>query len=159
MSGTHSTQIPRVSPSDQHNRLTSPATMTAMTRILARFRFDRLPSVVSGWSHSVSAAPTEPIKKPEIKKTGANLKFNLPAGAALFVDGVKTTGDGAERTFYTPPLEAGQKYFYDVRAEIAIAGKTIVEEKRVVVEAGAEINESFPKVIAAIAAASIVAGK
>jgi uncharacterized protein (TIGR03000 family) len=103
-----------------------------------------------------------PQAQPEVKpqpKSGANLKFNLPAGATLFVDGQKTSGEGTERTFYTPPLEAGQKFFYDVRAEIAVGGKTIVEEKRVIVEAGAEITESFPKVIAAAAAATTVAGK
>lgn len=93
------------------------------------------------------------------KPTGANLKFNLPAGAVLFVDGAKTAGDGEERSFFTPPLEPGQKYFYDVRAEIAVDGKVVVEEKRVIVESGAEIRESFPKMTAAVAAARTVAGK
>jgi len=115
--------------------------------------------------HSPAPVVVPPAKadeaQPEKKDTkkGASLKFNLPAGAALFVDGVKTTGDGEERSFFTPPLEAGQKYFYDVRAEIAIDGKTVVEEKRVIVEAGAEVSESFPKMIAAIAAAKVVAAK
>ena len=82
-----------------------------------------------------------------------------PAGAVLFVDGAKTAGEGEERSFFTPPLEPGQKYFYDVRVEVAIDGKKVSEEKRVIVEAGAEIRESFPKMTAAIAAARTVAGK
>lgn len=100
-----------------------------------------------------------PAAQLESKKSGASLKFSVPAGAALFVDGRKTPGEGTERAFFTPALEAGQKYFYDVRAEIAIDGKVVVEEKRVVVEAGAQISESFPKVIAALAAKATVAGK
>jgi uncharacterized protein (TIGR03000 family) len=103
-----------------------------------------------------SAAPES---TPVEKKTGANLKFTLPAGAALYVDGRKTGGEGTERSFYTPPLEAGQKYFYDVRAEITIDGKVVVEEKRVLVQAGAEISESFPKVLAAASGTTTVAGK
>ena len=106
-----------------------------------------------------SAPPVEiPQSKIEGQK-GASLKFNLPAGAVLFVDGQKTPGEGTDRSFFTPALDVGQKYFYDVRAEILIDGKTIVEEKRVVVEAGAQISESFPKMIAAVAASTTVAGK
>ena len=109
-------------------------------------------------SAPVEAPPAKVDPKVEDKK-GASLKFNLPAGAVLFVDGQKTPGTGTDRSFFTPALEAGQKYFYDVRAEILIDGKTVVEEKRVVVEAGAQISESFPKMIAAVAASTTVAGK
>jgi uncharacterized protein (TIGR03000 family) len=100
-----------------------------------------------------------PSDQPKIEKKGASLKFNLPAGAALYVDGVKTPGEGEERAFFTPPLEAGQKFFYDVRAEIMIDGKAFTEEKRVIVEAGAEIAETFPKMLAALASAKSVASK
>lgn len=113
-------------------------------------------------SAPVVVPEAEEKKKDEKKKDekkGASLKFNLPAGAALFVDGARTSGDGEERSFFTPPLATGQKYFYDVRAEIAIDGKMVVEEKRVIVEAGADIRESFPKMIAAVAASRTVAGK
>lgn len=109
-------------------------------------------------SAPVEVPPAKVDPKVEDKK-GASLKFNLPAGAVLFVDGQKTPGEGTDRSFFTPALEAGQKYFYDVRAEILIDGKTVVEEKRVVVEAGAQISESFPKMIAAVAASTTVAGK
>jgi uncharacterized protein (TIGR03000 family) len=112
-----------------------------------------------GVIRSTPAVVIPEVKVDDKKKAGASLKFELPANAVLFVDGAKTNGEGTTRSFYTPPLEAGQKYFYDVRAEIAIDGKTVVEEKRVVVEAGAEITESFPKVIAAATSATTVAGK
>lgn len=118
------------------------------------------PVVVPPAAPSTTPAPmTEPKKSTEPKKTnGASLKFRLPADAVLFVDGQKTAGEGTERAFYTPPLAAG-KYFYDVRAEMAIDGKTITEEKRVVVEAGANLTESFPKLLAAAEAKTTVAGK
>ncbi len=108
---------------------------------------------------------TKPETKPEDKKKNsdsnnpASLKFELPEGAVLFVDGRQTPGHGAERTFVTPPLASGQKYFYDVRAEVVVAGVTVVEEKRVIVEAGISLNESFPKLIAAVTAPTMVAGK
>ena len=89
----------------------------------------------------------------------ANLKFRLPAGASLFVDGRATPGDGAERAFFTPALEAGQKYFYDVRAEVVAGGRTVSEDRRVVVEAGAELVVEFPKLVAAAGADSALAGK
>lgn len=107
--------------------------------------------------------PADGTKKDDGKKEGtsgaANLKFRLPAGAALFVDGRATPGDGAERAFYTPALEAGQKYFYDVKAEYAVGGRTITEDRRVVVQAGAEVVVEFPKLLAAAGADSTLAGK
>jgi uncharacterized protein (TIGR03000 family) len=115
-------------------------------------------------AYATPIAPAAPLVVPETTKPdtkkGASLKFNLPADATLYVDGNKTQGVGAERLYFTPPLEAGQKYFYDVKAEIVVDGKTVVEEKRVIVEAGADISESFPKVLAAATASGTkVAGK
>ena len=103
-------------------------------------------------------APAAGTKDGE-KKSGASLKFQLPATAALFVDGRPAAGTGTERAFFTPPLEAGQKYFYDVRAEMTVGGQTVTEEKRVIVEAGSELTESFGKLFAAAAPRTEVAGK
>ena len=109
--------------------------------------------------------PETDAKKPETdtKKTGnngaANLKFRLPAEAKLYVDGRLTNGDGSERTFFTPSLQAGQKYYYEVKAELLINGEMVTEEKRVVVAAGADVIETFPKLTAAAEKATAVAGK
>lgn len=92
-------------------------------------------------------------------KDGASLRFQLPANAALFVDGRRVAGDGAERAFFTPPLQAGQRYFYDVKAEVVVNGQTVVEEKRVVVTAGADLVESFPRLLAAATDPATVAGR
>jgi len=99
-------------------------------------------------------ANTKPMETPVAPQPkegmGANLKFKLPADAKLYVDGRLTMIGGTERAFNTPPLVEGSKYFYDVKAEIIVDGKPVVEEKRVVVEAGATITESFPMLIAAV---------
>jgi len=103
-----------------------------------------------------SAPP--PMTTPE-KKAGASLKFQLPATATLIVDGQVTTATGSERSFFTPELIPGQKYYYDVRAEVTVAGQTITEEKRVIVSAGANVTESFGKLLAAASGTTTVAGK
>jgi uncharacterized protein (TIGR03000 family) len=88
----------------------------------------------------------DPNKKPGM---GANLKFRLPADAKLYVDGRLTLVEGTERAFTTPPLLVGQKFYYEVKAELMVDGAVVVEEKRVVIESGSELTESFSKLFAA----------
>jgi uncharacterized protein (TIGR03000 family) len=110
----------------------------------------------------VMTVPVAPMTKPagsDDKPMGANLKFTVPADTKLYVDGKLAPGSGTERAFYTPPLEAGKKFFYDVKAELVVDGKTVVEEKKVIVEAGAKITESFSKLTAVAAKPDTVAGK
>ena len=99
----------------------------------------------------VAEAVQEPVQQEHLELPLGRMAagFRLPAGARLYVDGRLTGGDAAERTFYTPPLAPRQKYFYDVRAEVTVGGAVVTEEKRVIVEAGAQIVETFPKLIAA----------
>ena len=104
--------------------------------------------------------PTAPAPKEGKEGMGASLKFRLPVDARLYVDGRITMIGGTERTFTTPPLVEGQKFYYDVRAELVVDGKPVVEEKRVIVAAGATVTESFEKLIAAADGKSaVVAGK
>lgn len=110
----------------------------------------------------VMTIPVAPMTKPmssDDKPMGANLKFQVPADAKLFVDGKLAPGSGTERAFYTPPLARGQKFFYEVKAEVVVNGKTVTEEKKVIVEAGANLTETFPKLVAAIEKPDTVAGK
>ncbi len=108
----------------------------------------------------VMTIPVAPIPKATSDTPmGANLKFTVPANTKLFVDGKPAPGTGTERAFYTPALAVGQKFFYDVKAELMVDGKLVVEEKRVIVEAGAKLTESFPKLVAALNGATNVAGK
>ena len=111
-----------------------------------------------------SSTETKPMETPVAPKPkegmGANLKFTLPAEAKLYVDGRLTMIGGTERAFTTPPLATGSQYYYDVKAEVVVDGKPVIEEKRILVEAGAPINETFPVLIAAVAGKPTpVAGK
>lgn len=113
-------------------------------------------TIISGMevpSIPVAPAPTPaPAETPKKTGGGARLTIELPAMAKLFVDGKPTTGTAAVRQFHTPELAAGQKFFYDFRAEVEVNGVVEVEEKRVVVRAGDVLAESFPKLIAAVKA-------
>ncbi len=119
------------------------------------------PAVVIPVETPAAPAPAVPAPAPktDMKKDGASLRFQLPAEAKLFVDGRPAAGEGAERAFFTPPLQAGQRYFYDVKAELVVNGQTVVEEKRVIVTAGAELGESFPRLTAAATDPTTGAGR
>ena len=79
----------------------------------------------------------------------ALLTVEVPVGAKLYVDGRLTNGEGNARKFHTPALPAGKAFFYELKAEVEIAGRVETEEKRVIVRAGETLSESFPRLIAA----------
>jgi len=93
-----------------------------------------------------------PAEKPkprgdEKKKTeagSARITVRLPADAKLTVDGVECPLTSAKRAFETPTLEAGKKYYYDFKAEVVRNGKVQTESKRVVFEAGSNIDVEIP---------------
>jgi uncharacterized protein (TIGR03000 family) len=107
--------------------------------------------------------PKEGEKKEEKKEVLApnvgRLVVSVPAEAQLFIDGqlMKTTSE--RRVFRTPTLEPGARYYYDLRAEIVIGGKTESETVRVIVQGGNEAEATFPKLLAAVQAPKEVAGK
>ena len=97
----------------------------------------------------VMVIPVEPMVKPKGSDTmpmGANLKFKVPADAKLFVDGKETPGSGPERAFFTPPLERGKKFFYEVKVEYTADGKKkTTDVEKVIVEAGDNKVIELPK--------------
>jgi uncharacterized protein (TIGR03000 family) len=82
----------------------------------------------------------------------ARLTVELPEDAQLYVDGNLTKGTGITRNFHTPDLSNGSTYYYDLKAVVVVEGKTISEEKRVLVRSGEAVNDSFGKLIAAVKA-------
>ena len=104
---------------------------------------------------------TMPEKKPSSDAkptgTGASIKLRLPADSKLYIDGQLITVGGTERVFTTPVLAPGQKFYYDARAELMINGSLVVEEKKLIVEAGANLNEAFGKLFAALPVTNSVA--
>jgi uncharacterized protein (TIGR03000 family) len=103
---------------------------------------------------SAAAVPAETVAlKPAAgEPTSASLLISLPANAKLFVDGQLVAGDGTSRRFHTPPLAAGS-FFYELRAEVLIGGRTEVEDARVVIKAGDTKEVGFGKLLAAVARA------
>jgi uncharacterized protein (TIGR03000 family) len=76
-------------------------------------------------------------------KDAARITVKLPAEARLYVDGVLCPLTSATRSFTTPELAAGQKYYYTLKAEVVRAGETLAARKRVIVEAGKEVTVEF----------------
>jgi uncharacterized protein (TIGR03000 family) len=79
----------------------------------------------------------------------ANITIELPATATLIVDGRPVTGTGTTRQFHTPELPAGQAFYYDMKAEVEVGGRKVVEEIKVVVSAGDNLSKTFGKLLAA----------
>jgi len=102
------------------------------------------------------AAPM-PVLVPEFEASkaapsvnaAARLFVQLPAEAKFYVDGTLTKGEGTSRSYHTPELPLGKTFFYDLKAEVTVEGKLVVETKRVLVRGGEDVTETFPKLFAA----------
>jgi uncharacterized protein (TIGR03000 family) len=101
----------------------------------------------------VMSVPVAPAPKPSSDNpppSGANLKFDIPADAKLFVDGKPVADGGLARTFYTPALEPGRDYYYEVHTERTVDGKQVAtEKKKVIVKSGKSITVNFDELTAA----------
>ena len=90
--------------------------------------------------------PKEKDKKPAEKKlqdvsqARAMIRIEVPQGGKLYVDGQHINVGAGTRTFQTPILAAGERYFYDIRIEIDDRS----EERRVVIGPGQDGLVSFP---------------
>jgi len=83
----------------------------------------------------------------------AQVTVRLPANAKLYVDDTACPLTSDTRSFDTPKLQPGQKYYYDVRAEFVSSGSTVSQTQRVVLEAGQQVSVSFPQLTTPVAAA------
>jgi uncharacterized protein (TIGR03000 family) len=90
--------------------------------------------------------------------TSARLALEVPADARLYVDGQLVPGAGTKRYFFTPPLETGATYYYEVKVEVDASGHTVSDMKKVYVKAGELKAESFAH-IGAPAAPALAATK
>lgn len=76
-------------------------------------------------------------------KDTAKVTVKLPSDARLYVDNVLCPLTSATRSFDTPELNAGQRYYYSLKAEVVRDGVMQTARKRVVVEAGKEVTVEF----------------
>jgi len=86
------------------------------------------------------------MPKADAGSAPATIVVNLPADAKLLIDGNATTSTTDRRVFVSPTLEAGQEYYYTIKAEF----KGEIREERVSVTAGQEVNVKveFPAAVA-----------
>jgi len=73
----------------------------------------------------------------------ALLSVSVPAEAKIFVNGAETTSTGNERQFVSRGLTAGNRYEYEVRAEMLRDGNTVTETKTVTLGPGQQVNLTF----------------
>lgn len=76
-------------------------------------------------------------------KDTARVTVKLPSDARLYVDGVLCPLKSATRAFNTPELDAGQRYYYTLKAEVVREGETRAATQRVLVEAGKLVTVEF----------------
>jgi uncharacterized protein (TIGR03000 family) len=73
----------------------------------------------------------------------ALLNVSVPAEAKIFVNGAATTSTGMQRQFVSRGLETGNRYEYEVRAEMVRDGNTVTETKKVALAPGQLANLAF----------------
>jgi uncharacterized protein (TIGR03000 family) len=86
--------------------------------------------------------PAKPPKRPKPEPT-AHITIKVPAGAEIWFDDTKMTETGPVRQFYTPPLERGREYSYQVRLRWQQEGRPLTQTHEVVVTAGSHIIVDF----------------
>jgi uncharacterized protein (TIGR03000 family) len=84
-----------------------------------------------------------PMSQAQPVDSKARVTVRLPEDARLFVDDVLCPLTSGERTFTTPPLEAGRAYYYTLKAEVVRDGRTQSTSRRIDVEAGKEMTVEF----------------
>jgi len=83
------------------------------------------------WSNQVVSSI-----KPVISRDEIHLNVRIPEAATVYVNGNRTTSKGALRHFVSKSLDAGASYRFEVRAEREVNGRTIAENKTIVLAAG-----------------------
>jgi uncharacterized protein (TIGR03000 family) len=68
------------------------------------------------------------------------LEVRVPAGARLTVDGRELRSTSTVRTFQTPELAPGKRFYYDFEATFTRGGEPVTVRKRVVVAAGQSVR-------------------
>ncbi len=64
----------------------------------------------------------------------------------MFVDNTPCPLTSETRTFASPKLEPGKKYYYTMRAELVQNGQTVTQSQRVLLTAGQQVNVNFGNV-------------
>lgn len=94
---------------------------------------------------TVVVRPAAPADAVAVTSAGVGyLDLQVPADAQVWLEGVPMPATGSKRHFVSPPLAAGQKYVYDVKASWTKDGKTVDQRRRVEITAGGHVSVRFP---------------
>jgi uncharacterized protein (TIGR03000 family) len=132
------------------------AGFSSVTTFPTNWDYFRKPTI----SCFVNSHPVAPDQKPADVKSAAPailpasltteqagsqgyIEIQVPAQAELWFDTDKTKQTGTLRTFWSPPLPAGQVFIYQVRARWNDHGKTIEQTQPVLIQAGAKARLQF----------------
>jgi uncharacterized protein (TIGR03000 family) len=99
-----------------------------------------------GWV-AVSYAPgkaAQTTATPARRRSITRVTVRVPANAKLWFDGREMTTRGSVRRFKTPPLKAGQRYAYQVKARWKQNGRTVTQTRTVLVTPGKTTTIRFP---------------
>ena len=96
--------------------------------------------------HDWPSEPRKPrkVERPRPEPT-AHITIKAPAGAEIWFDDTKMTETGPVRQFYSPPLERGRDYSYQVRLRWQQEGRTLTQTHEVFVTAGSHITVDFAR--------------
>src|SRR5207253_1314081 len=100
-------------------------------------------SGIAVWAASGSAQILDGSTKALSRNKPAKIKVIVPANAQIAFDGYKTEQTGEVRLFESPPLPGGQKFKYTVKASWKAAGKDVVQQRELLVQAGVETSVDF----------------
>src|SRR5205807_2233442 len=91
----------------------------------------------------VAGAPVLLAADAPVPPDRALILVRLPASATLAFDSDATKQTGPERLFVTPPLPAGKKYTYELKAVWTENGEKREETRTVEVQAGVQTAVAF----------------
>lgn len=94
-------------------------------------------------AHTTETKEAEQPQPP--KDTRAHIHVRVPAGAELWFNGKKVSGEETGHKFVSPSLTPGRRFFYEVRVQWQKNGRTVTETREIAVKAGAHIDVDFTK--------------
>ena len=80
---------------------------------------------------------------PKLDDNAVLIGVRVPESAVIWFDGDKTTQAGTFREFITPPLDPGQKYTYEIKAQWVENGKEVVRTRKMDIFAGDRLMVNF----------------
>jgi uncharacterized protein (TIGR03000 family) len=96
-------------------------------------------SVVGGLAPFVALIPAGRARSMEAKIT----IHGMPAEAEIFFDGKPTTQRGSQRDYFTPPLEVGKIYEYEIVARWQEKGQEVKRSRQVTLTGGDAVRVDF----------------